>query len=182
MKEKKPEVPPVAAPAPAEQVGRLEEELRQTKDQYLRALAEFDNTRKRLTREKEEFAKYAAEMMVRGLLPIVDSLDQALVAAEKRAEAADLVKGVQLIHRQLLALLQTEGVERMRVVGEPFDPHRHEAVAHADAGEGAKEGKVLEELHVGYTMHGKVLRPAMVKVGKAAPQQDSAPAIDPQTE
>lgn len=152
------------------------------KDQYLRSLADLENTRKRLAREKEEFVKYAAETLVRGLLPIVDSLDQALVAAEKRAEAADLVKGVQLIHRQLLALLQQEGVERMRVVGEPFDPHRHEAVAHVDTTDGAQDGQVVEELHVGYTMHGKVLRPAMVKVGKAASTPDTQGSIDPQTE
>lgn len=175
----KPEAQPRETEKPVPTEGPSVDQL---KDHYLRSLADLENTRKRLAREKDEFAKYAAEMLVRGLLPIVDSLDQALVAADKRADAADLVKGVQLIHRQLLALLQQEGVERMRVVGEPFDPHRHEAVAHVAAAEDAQDGKVVEELHVGYTMHGKVLRPAMVKVGKAASTNDTQTIVDPQTE
>ena len=102
--------------------------------------------------------------MIRELLPIIDSLDQALVAVDKQPDSDAVVKGVRLIHRQLLALLKKEGVERIPTLGEPFDPHRHEAVAQVDAPEGTPDHTVIDEVQSGYTMHGKVIRPAMVKV------------------
>ena len=159
------------------EIARLAEEVRQAKDQYLRTLAEFDNTKKRLQREKEEFAKFAAEGMVRELLPIMDSLDQALVAVDKQSDPDAVIKGVHLIHRQLLGLLATEGVARIPTVGEPFDPHLHEAVAQVAADNEVADGTIVEEVHMGYTMNGKVIRPAMVKVAKHqehAPQQNTS--------
>ena len=175
--------------APAAELERLQQELAQAKDQYVRTLAEFDNTKKRLQREKEEFVKFAAESMVRGLLPILDSLDQALVAVapkrdfapqaagtdagmsvelRRQRDADAIITGVQLIHRQLLGLLKKEGVSRIPTVGEPFDPHRHEAVGHVEPTNGQADGAIAEEVHAGYLMHGKVLRPAMVKIAKRA--------------
>ncbi|PIQ84416.1 MAG: nucleotide exchange factor GrpE [Candidatus Omnitrophica bacterium CG11_big_fil_rev_8_21_14_0_20_63_9] len=145
---------------------QLERELQQLKDQHLRLLADVENAKKRLSREKEEFVKYAGEGMVRGLLPIVDSLDQALIAVDKRSDADAVIKGVHLIYRQLLGLLEKEGVKRISTVGEPFDPHVHEAVGHVEAADGTPENTIVEEVHVGYTMNGKVLRPALVKVAK----------------
>ncbi len=181
----------------AEEFERLKREVQQAKDQYLRTLAEADNATKRLHREKEEFLRYAAESVVRALLPIVDSLDQALLAVDPSARPANaglardsapraagegepctpvglrkqsdieaIIKGVHLIYRQLLGLLDKEGVKRIPTVGEPFDPHRHEAVAQVEAGDGVADDTVAEEVQVGYTMHGKVIRPAIVKVAK----------------
>ena len=147
-----------------EQLKRLQAEAVQAKDQYLRTLADLENTRKRLHREKEEFARYAAESMVRELLPIIDSLDQALVAVDKQSDPQAVIKGVHLIYRQLLGVLQKEGVKRIPTVGEPFDPHRHEAVAQVEAADGQRDNQIIEEVQVGYTIHGRVLRPAMVKV------------------
>ncbi len=144
---------------------RLKRETEQAKEQYLRTLAEFDNTKKRLNREKEEFVRYASETLIRELLPIIDALDQALVAVDKQADPDAIAKGVHLIHRQLLGLLAKEGITRIPTVGQPFDPHLHEAVAHAETADGT-DGAVVEEVQVGYTMHGKVIRPAMVKVAK----------------
>ena len=152
--------------------GQLQAELQRAKEQYLRVLAEVDNTRKRLQRDKEEFAKYAAETMVRELLPIVDSLDQALVAVDKQADPQAVIKGVHLIYRQLLGLLEKEGVKRIPTIGERFDPHRHEAVAQVDPMDGQADNTIAEEVQVGYTMHGKVIRPAMVKVTRT-PSADS---------
>lgn len=152
--------------AKVEELERLRREVQQVKDQYLRTLAEADNAKKRLHREKEEFARYAAESVVRALLPIVDSLDQALVAVDKQADPQAVTKGVHLIYRQLLGLLEKEGVKRIPTVGEPFDPHKHEAVAQVEPGDGVADETVAEEVQVGYTMHGKVIRPAIVKVTK----------------
>ena len=140
-------------------------------DRYLRALAEFENTKKRLHREKEEYAKYASETLLRELLPIVDSLDQALVAVDKQSDSQAIIKGIHLIYRQLLGLLEKEGVKRIATIGEPFDPHRHEAVGEVETHGTPAEGTVAEEVHVGYTMHGKVIRPAMVKVAKKSSPQ-----------
>ena len=161
--------PPAGTPEPpgaGEELERLRREVQQAKDQYLRTLAEVDNVKKRLHREKEEFVRYAAESVVRALLPIVDSLDQALVAVDKQADPQAVIKGVHLIYRQLLGLLDKEGVKRIPTVGEPFDPHKHEAVARVEAGDGMADDTVAEEVQVGYTMHGKVIRPAIVKVAK----------------
>ena len=154
-----------------EEMERLKQETAAAKDQYLRAVAEFENTKKRLHREKEEFTKYAAESMIRELLPVVDSLDQALVAVDQQKDAQAIIKGVHLIYRQLLGLLEKEGVKRITTMGQPFDPHLHEAVERVEATNGAIEGTIQEEVQVGYTMHGKVIRPALVKVAKATKEE-----------
>ena len=151
---------------------RLAREAVQAKDQHLRQLAEFENARKRLQREKEEFMKYAAEGVVRELLPVIDGLDQALVAVDKKSDPQAVAKGVHLIYRQLLGLLEKEGVKRIPTVGEKFDPHLHEAVGQVDAPKGTPEGRIMEEVHVGYTMHGRLIRPAMVKVAKSGEISD----------
>ena len=203
---------PTAATPDADEVERLKAEAKQAKDQYLRTVAEFENTKKRLHREKEEFIRYAAETMVRELLPIVDSLDQALLAVDsstpparfasqseaagvarpfdsvpriegnasamsaglrKQADVQAFMRGVELIHRQLLGLLAKEGVQRIPAIGHPFDPHKHEAVAQVETSDGTADDTIVEEVQVGYTMHGKVIRPAMVKVAKRNRDQKS---------
>ena len=156
-------------PGDANELTRLTQEAAQAKDQYLRMLADIENTRKRLQREKEESTRFAAETVVRALLPILDSLDQALVAVDQQSDADAVVKGVHLIHRQLHGVLEKEGVKRIPTVGEPFDPHRHEAVAQVEA-DGRADDTVVEEVQVGYTMHGKIIRPAMVKVAASKGQ------------
>jgi molecular chaperone GrpE len=145
----------------------LRTELQQAKDQYLRTLADTDNLRKRLEREKEQAVKYSAERIIRELLPIVDSLDQALVAVDRQQGLDAIVKGVHLIYRQLLGLLEKEGVRRIPTVGEQFDPHLHEATGFVRAQDGQPDGTIVEEIHAGYTMHGHALRPALVKVANA---------------
>lgn len=157
--------------AKEEEPERMKQEAREAQERYLRTLAEFENTKKRLHREKEEFVRYASETMVRELLPIIDSLDQALVAVDRQSDPEAITKGVHLIYRQLLGLLEKEGVKRIPTVGEPFDPHKHEAVAQVETSDGTADETVVEEVQVGYTMHGKVIRPAMVKVAKRAGQK-----------
>lgn len=161
------EVKPAAKPVTvsAEEYERLLGHAKQA-EQYLRQLADVDNTRKRLHREKEEFSRFAAESVIRQLLPIIDSLSQALVAVDKQSDPKTIIQGIHLIYRQLLGLLEREGVARITTIGEPFDPHRHEAVAQVETDDHKADGTIVEEVQVGYTMHGKVLRPAMVKVAK----------------
>ena len=173
----RPEAPQPAG-STADELERLRQEAQQAKGQYLRILADYENTKKRMQREREEFVKYSAETVVRGLLPIIDSLDQALVAVDKQADPQAVIKGVHLIYRQLLGLLEKEGVKRIPTVGAPFDPHQHEAIAQVETTDGKADNTVAEEVQVGYTMHGKVIRPAMVKVAKKAATTKTATGDD----
>ncbi len=167
--------PSPAAPSPATDAtsrdADLERQAREANDKYLRALAEMDNLRKRLQRDKEEFSKYAVEGVARQLLPIVDSLDQALVAVDKQSDPQAVARGVHLIYRQLLGLLEQEGITRIPTVGHRFDPHLHEAAEQVSPQNGEADGTIVEEVHVGYTMHGKVIRPALVKVANTHSEQ-----------
>ena len=156
----------VSSSTVSDELQQLKDEVTRAKDQYLRLLADVENTKKRVAREKEEFLRYAAEGMVRRLLPIMDSFTHALTTSTTQPDAKALLQGVQLIHRQLLDLLEKEGVKRIEALGVMFDPHLHEAVAQVDAPEGTADGAVVEEVQVGYTMHGTVIRPAMVKIAK----------------
>ncbi len=141
----------------------------EAQERSLRMLAELDNTKKRLERDKIAFVQYAAERIIRDLLPILDSFQQAVqnTADEKTATDGASMKGIRLIYDQLQSLIKKEGVERMETVGKPFDPNLHEAVMQVPVEDGQPEEQVVEELQIGYTMHGKVLRPAMVKISKS---------------
>lgn len=142
------------------------EELKSMREQMLRAMADLDNTKKRLDREKVEFKKYAAESCVRRLLPIIDSLEQAVKTEDAHKNYEHLLEGMHLIQKQLLDVLRQEQVERIHALGELFDPHRHEALLQEATDDASKDNRVIEELQMGYTMHGKVLRSTMVKIGK----------------
>ena len=161
-----------------DELARLQQELQQVNEKYLRAAADFENAKKRLVREKEEFTKYASESVIRELLPILDGLDQALVAVDKQSDPDAVVRGVHLIYRQLLGVLGKEGVKRIPTVGEPFDPQRHEAVGHVEPSNGIPEGAVAEEVHAGYTMHGHVIRPAIVKVAGSQPSTSESASAE----
>ena len=163
---------PAGGGAP-EELERLRQDAAQAKEQQLRLLADVENTRKRLQREKDEFARFAGESLIRAILPILDSLEQALAAVDRKSDADAVVKGVHLIHRQLHAVLEKEGVKRIPTVGERFDPHVHEAVAQVDAPESAEAETVVEEVQAGYLMHGKLIRPAMVKVATSTAERSA---------
>jgi molecular chaperone GrpE len=134
-------------------------------DRLLRTAAEFDNYRKRVERERGEFAAYAAADVLTDLLPIVDNLERALDApAGSSAEA--FRKGVELIHKQMLDILRKRGVTPIEALGADFDPNLHQAVIH-EASSDHREGEVIEELQRGYKLGDRLLRPSMVKVAKA---------------
>ena len=151
-----------------------EDELTRTareRDEYLDALqrlkAEFDNYRKRSARDQEAFVARASERLVRELLPVLDDLERALVAADEHEEAK-LEDGVRLVHRSLADALRREGLEEIPTEG-PFDPHVHEALLSQPSE--AVEGTVIEVLQKGYRLGDRVLRPARVVV--AAPKTDT---------
>jgi len=165
--------------ARAEEIQRLREaleaktrELEAQQDRYMRAVAEFDNARKRSAREREEFTRYANESVLRDLLPVLDNLDRALQAARTEPAAA-VTTGVELIQRELLRVLEKFGLTPFTSVGQPFDPERHEAVARVQRPE-LPEMTVAGETARGYLLNGRVLRPALVTVAMAPEEQDRA--------
>ncbi|MBX6351854.1 MAG: nucleotide exchange factor GrpE [Thermoflavifilum sp.] len=149
------------APAAAiEEVQELREQVQELHDQLLRARADFENYRRRTRQEMEDLRNFATRQLLSDLLPVVDNFDRALSAIAGQAEVRE---GIEMVHRQLLALLAKHGVEAMETVGQAFDPKVHEAVMQEPAGD-REVGIVAEELQKGYLLHGRVLRPAMVKV------------------
>jgi molecular chaperone GrpE len=137
------------------------------RDEYLndlkRVAAEFDNFRKRVAREQVELAARASERLVKELLPVLDDLERALVAAEEHEEAK-LEEGVWLVHRSLADALRREGLVEIETDG-AFDPHVHEALLTQPA-EDAEPGSVIEVLQKGYRLGDRVLRPARVIVAE----------------
>src|SRR5688572_4131723 len=159
------------AAAPAEAPGDealaalavLEKERDTLKEQLLRAVADFDNYRKRIERERRELSDYAATDVLLELLPIIDNFERALQAPAVGDEA--FKKGVELIHKQMLDLLRKRGVTLIDALGADFDPNVHQAVIHEPSDE-HREGEVMQELQRGYKLGDRLLRPAMVKVAK----------------
>ncbi|GAC42995.1 nucleotide exchange factor GrpE [Paenibacillus popilliae] len=136
------------------------EELQQ---RLQRAQADFDNFRRRTVKEKEELAQYASSKLVTELLPVLDNFERALVAVQTGSEEQSFVKGVDMIFRQFMQVLEQEGVKAMNAVGEPFNPEFHQAIMQVESEE-QEEGIVVEEVQKGYMLNERVLRPAMVKV------------------
>jgi molecular chaperone GrpE len=166
----------------AEEIQRLREaletktrEVEAQQDRYLRAVAEFDNVRKRAAREREEYTRYANESLLRDILPVLDNLDRALQAARSDTTTA-LATGVELIQRELLRVLEKHGVAPFDSVGQPFDPERHEAIARVHRSD-LPDMTVAAETARGYLLHGRVLRPAMVTVA-VAPDESGPSAAD----
>ncbi len=166
------EVTPAAAGAakePERDRRDLERELEQARAQaaeYLEHLqrlkAEFDNYRKRVLKEQTRAVEMAAEPLVGRLLEVLDEFDLALMAAERKPDFEQFLHGVELVYAKLVDILRAEGLERIPAEGAPFDPERHEALMHSGPGEG--EPYVADVLRQGYTLRGRVLRPAGVKV------------------
>jgi len=149
-----------------ERVAALEAERDEHLNDLKRVAAEFENYRKRVAREQESLVARAHERLVKELLPVLDDLERALAAAEEHEEAT-LEEGVRLVHRELAAALQREGLAEIETNG-LFDPHVHEALLSQPSE--ADEGSIIEVVQKGYTLGDRVVRPARVVV--AAPKQE----------
>jgi len=139
---------------------QLAAEKADLKDRLLRALADFDNFRRRAERDRSEYVQFAAMEMVRDLIPILDDFRRAV-----RVETADkeYAKGIELIDQRLFETLKKAGLEPIEAAGKLFDPNLHQAVDRVHSEEWPDQ-TVLEEYQSGYNFKGKLLRPAMVKV------------------
>jgi molecular chaperone GrpE len=135
------------------------DDLRQT---LIRHQADFANFRKRAEKESREAGQRATARVIEGLIPVVDGFEHAL-AAHREAEYENYRKGFELIYKQLLDNLTRLGAQRVDPLGQPFDPHLHQAMDRAETTE-HPDGTVLAVYQPGYVFHGRVLRPAMVRV------------------
>ena len=136
-------------------------EIASLKDQLLRTRAEFDNIRKRLTREKEESLRYANQAILSDLLPLLDHLELGLQAATTTTDPASVVAGVKLIQSQFDRFLTDHGVTPIEALGKPFDPNWHEALSQ-EPSPGKPEGLVLHQRRRGYKIGDRLLRPSSV--------------------
>ena len=162
--EEKPAEEPQAKAEPAEDATVKSEP--DWKDMYARTLADFDNYRKRTSRDREELVKFATAEAVKDMLPTADNLALALDQAKDKDDP--FVKGVQLAYEGFLKALKDHGAEPFESVGEPLDPNRHEAIATLPS-ETVEEGRIANEVKKGWMLNGRLLRAAQVVVssGKA---------------
>jgi len=152
---------------------RLAAENADLQDRLLRSQAEFQNSRRRVEKEKAEWHEYAATEAVRALLPIFDDFERALKSeSSDTGHATGYAKGMELIYQRLFDALKKLGLEPIVSVGRPFDPHVHHAVEKMETDE-VPPDTVLEEYQRGYNFKGRLLREAMVKVAVAHPESDS---------
>jgi molecular chaperone GrpE len=135
------------------------------RDKYLRLYSEFENFRRRTTKERLEWMQNASKDLMVELLPIVDDMERALKAMQKSGDSA-AVEGMELIFKKLYGTLEKKGLKPMNAQGEVFDPEIHEAVTQFDAPTEDMKGKVIDELEKGYFLNDKVIRFAKVVVGK----------------
>jgi molecular chaperone GrpE len=153
-------VPP---PDGAAEIERLKDELRSKENMYLRALADFENYRKRVEREQGSAARAGKREIILPLLETLDGFERALAHMEDDPES--VVEGVRAIYRRLLSQLEAQGVNQFISRGEPFDPRLHEAVTSVESKEYAPD-TIIDELRPGYRWGDEVLRPARVTVAR----------------
>ena len=158
--------PPAGPEAPADspeaQLARAKEDAQKYLANWQRAEADFQNYKRRAEQERDETRRFALASLIINLLPILDDFERAFGSLDARLAGLTWFEGIYHIYRKLHQALQNAGVSLIEAEGQPFDPSFHEAVAHAEG----EEGKVLAEVQRGYKLHDRVLRPAMVVVGK----------------
>jgi molecular chaperone GrpE len=137
-------------------------EAAEYRDHLVRLQAEFENYRKRVLREQTQAIELAAEPLIRKLLEVLDEFELALMAAEQKPDFDKFLRGVELVYAKLVDTLRSEGLESIEAEGRPFDPELHEALMGSGAGDA--EPVVADVLRRGYTLHGRVIRPAGVRV------------------
>jgi molecular chaperone GrpE len=148
-----------------------ESEAKNNYDRFLRQVAEFENLKRRSAREREDLSRFANENIIKDLLPIVDNLERAVAHASGGGNGKPIVEGVEMVLKGLLDILAKHGVTQISAIGQPFDPSKHEAIAQI-VSDTHEPNAVVEELHKGYSLHDRLLRPALVSVAKMSKSQE----------
>jgi len=151
----------------AKMLAEREQEIQQLNDRLLRLAADFENTRKRLEREKSESISYANESLLRELLPVIDNLERAVEHGESESDFQGLLDGVRMTLKGFLTVIAKFGCAPFDSIGKPFDPNYHEALMQQESPD-HPEKTILQELQKGYTLNERLLRPASVVVSKTS--------------
>lgn len=147
-----------------ERIQELESNLSELKEKHLRLLAEFDNFKKRTSRERYELLSTASKDVLLALLPVIDDFERALKVAEASQEGG-YADGVRMIYNRLLNILQSQGLKAMDSTGQAFDADLHEAITDVPVEDPSLKGKVIDTVEKGYFLHDKIIRHARVVVG-----------------
>ncbi len=172
--------------AAQEALAAKDEEFQQVREALARARADFSNYRRRTQQEQEEQGKFATALLVAEFLPILDNFERALDTIPRELRFFSWLQGIDLVHQMARNVLEKRGLEPIDTHEKPFDPNYHEVVMREGEDDGG-DVVVLEELQKGYVMHGRVLRPSLVKVGpppedaEDAAEQDEVTTIDAET-
>ncbi len=157
----------------AEQLAAARKEAADNRQHYLRAMADLDNYRKRAAREKDEVRQYGAAKILEDLMPVLDNLTLGIGAAKQPgADPKTIVNGVEMVLTQFKGALANHGLKEVSALGQPFDPHQHEAISHLASPDVPAE-HVLVVVRTGYTLNGRLLRPASVVVSSGAPAPEA---------
>lgn len=163
----------------------LQEQLDKTKEQMIRALAEAENTRKRAIKDKEDATRFAISRFSKDLLPVADNLKRALDSIpadllEEHDALKNLVDGIQATERELLRCFETNGIEKVEPLDQPFDPNFHEVMFEAPIPE-KQAGTIIQVIEPGYVLNGRILRPARVGIAKNMGTANESPSEPGQT-
>jgi molecular chaperone GrpE len=168
-----PAIPP-PTPAPADALVAAKAEAAANYDKFMRAVADLENFRRRTVREKDELRQLATGRVLEDLLPVLDNLALGLAAAKQpNADLKSLVGGIDMVLAQFRSAIANHGLKEINPVGQPFDPHQHESLSHQPSPD-VKEEHVLTVVRTGYSLNGRLLRPAAVVLS-------SGPAKAPDT-
>lgn len=148
------------------EVEALTAQLEAAQDKYTRLMAEFENYKRRTSREKVEIIQSAGKEVIGKLLPVLDDFDRAIIALETAQDVESVKQGVDLVHSKLIKILEQQGLKEMEVKGETFDSEFQEAITAIQAPSEELKNKVVDVLEKGYTLNDKVIRFAKVVIGK----------------
>lgn len=166
------QTPDQVQPDPAAQLAAAKAEAAANHDKFLRTAADLENFRRRMVREKDELRTVATSRVLEDVFPVLDTLGLAIQAAKQpNADIKSLVGGIDMVMNQLKSALASHGLKEINPDGQPFDPHQHEAISHQPSQE-VKEEHVLAVVRTGYSLNGRLLRPASVVVSSGPVKEE----------
>lgn len=146
-------------------IAKLEAEITEARDKYLRLYSDFENYKKRVSRDRIEQSKMAGSDVFQTIIPIIDDMDRAVKAFENSTDIKAIKEGIQLIYSKLKSSTESKGLKPMNAIGKPFDADLHDAITNVPAPSEDLKGKVIDEIEKGYFLNDKVIRHAKVVVG-----------------
>jgi molecular chaperone GrpE len=161
------------------EISSLTEHVQEANGRAHRTLADFDNYRKRVERERVDQIKFAAERLLKEMLPVLDNLDRALSHAREARDFDKIIEGIDLIQKQQYVTMERFGLRVIEVLGCPFDPTCHQSIGQTETDQPEQENRVMSEIQKGYRLHDRVLRPSLVTVGVRKSQDAGAGETSP---